>query len=285
MSDDTDYIDCFKYLPFDDGSLAVLTQGTMKYTRPMRFNDPFEVLPVYPRDPKEIRNQDTDFLDEMIARAVGSKRIPISQRLAMRQKLAHHFANLPGTADWQEQVFGDMGVCCLSRNPFNILMWSHYARLHTGFVVGFRMQRLTDKCAESDVGYKMLPLPVDYSKERPKINWSEATSEMIRKMVLTKSDDWSYEEEERVIEWSRPGEILPYDRDNTLQYVITGAKMDKESLGRLEEIVANLRETPGLAHLRLYEAQMSETKYAIEVPGLPKPKGQLNSDRLRAPIT
>ena len=91
MNDNNDYIDCFKYLPFDDGSLAVLTQGTIKYTRPMRFNDPFEVLPVYPRDPKEIRNQHTKFLDGMIARAVGNKRIPISQRLAMRQKLAHHF--------------------------------------------------------------------------------------------------------------------------------------------------------------------------------------------------
>jgi len=238
---------------------------------------------VYPRDPKEIRNQHTKFLDGMIARTVGSKRIPISQRLAMRQKLAHHYANLPGTGGWQEQVFGDMGVCSLSRNPFNILMWSHYAKFHAGFVVGFRMRRLTDKCAESDVGYKMLPLPVHYSKERPKINWSEPTSEMIRKMVLTKSKDWCYEEEERVIEWSRPGEILPYDRDNTLQCVITGAKMDKESLDRLEEIVANLRETPALAHLALYKAQMSETSYAIEVPGLPEPKQQLNSGRPRAP--
>jgi len=59
MNDNNDYIDCFKYLPFDDGSLAVLTQGTIKYTRPMRFNDPFEVLPVYLRKPLKVATHST----------------------------------------------------------------------------------------------------------------------------------------------------------------------------------------------------------------------------------
>lgn len=31
----------------------------------------------------------------------------------------------------------EIGICSLSRNPLNLLMWAHYASSHTGFVVEF----------------------------------------------------------------------------------------------------------------------------------------------------
>jgi len=35
----------YKYLPFDIGSLKIITQGTIKFTKPSEFNDPFDCDP------------------------------------------------------------------------------------------------------------------------------------------------------------------------------------------------------------------------------------------------
>lgn len=45
MFKEEDVIYLYKYLPFNEGSLCVLTEGTVKFTSPLNFNDPFDCLP------------------------------------------------------------------------------------------------------------------------------------------------------------------------------------------------------------------------------------------------
>lgn len=35
----------YKYLPFDEGSLRIITDGTIKFTQPSKLNDPFDCSP------------------------------------------------------------------------------------------------------------------------------------------------------------------------------------------------------------------------------------------------
>ena len=43
----------YKYLPFSEGSLKALTEGTMKFTCPLDFNDPFDCLSHTVEDDRE----------------------------------------------------------------------------------------------------------------------------------------------------------------------------------------------------------------------------------------
>lgn len=42
-----DNIRLYKYLPFDEGSLRIITEGTIKFTLPSEVNDPFDCAPDY----------------------------------------------------------------------------------------------------------------------------------------------------------------------------------------------------------------------------------------------
>ncbi|MES9903809.1 MAG: hypothetical protein ABW168_14180 [Sedimenticola sp.] len=35
----------YKYVPFSEGSLSIIKEGTMKFTPPTEFNDPFDCAP------------------------------------------------------------------------------------------------------------------------------------------------------------------------------------------------------------------------------------------------
>lgn len=94
-------------------------------------------------------------------------------------------------------------VGCLCTDYKNRLMWSHYADSHKGFCVEYDYNDLTEDEMAS------LPLPIVYSKERPLLPWkaaldntpeniSEATAQ-ITLGLLTKDDEWRYENEWRIL--------------------------------------------------------------------------------------
>ena len=79
------------------------------------------------------------------------------------------------------------GILSLSESYDSILMWSHYARSHEGFVIGFN--------ADSD--YFTDAIRVVYSSERAKrMSLVELTK---TEVFCTKSKAWEYEREWRVV--------------------------------------------------------------------------------------
>ena len=80
---------------------------------------------------------------------------------------------------------------CLSMSEINnnILMWSHYAQNHEGFVIGF----------DSDHEYFNYGVePVVYSDKRPFLDPTQPNQDA--SIFYTKSNDWSYEKEIRKIQ-------------------------------------------------------------------------------------
>lgn len=87
-------------------------------------------------------------------------------------------------------VSGMTGVLCLSDKWDNILMWSHYASEHRGFVIQF---------SGSDPFFDQGLQKVRYSEERPLLGnrpdgWNSGD------LFVTKSTDWEYEQEFRKTE-------------------------------------------------------------------------------------
>ncbi|RUO50043.1 DUF2971 domain-containing protein [Pseudidiomarina donghaiensis] len=88
-----------------------------------------------------------------------------------------------------------IGVLSLTEKSNNLLMWSHYARSHKGFCIGFDEndpffdQRRSDK----DEFYYLRK--VKYAKDRPTKSMMKLTG---TELFLVKSDDWYYEQEWRM---------------------------------------------------------------------------------------
>jgi len=88
-----------------------------------------------------------------------------------------------------------MGAMCLCETKDSLLMWAHYAKSHTGFVVEFHTssQFFNRQRTEKDENYHLRR--VLYRSRRPSghlINFEG------NELFLVKSDDWSYEKEWRI---------------------------------------------------------------------------------------
>ena len=90
-------------------------------------------------------------------------------------------------------------------------------------------------------------------------------------VLITRSVDWEYESESRVIDTTRPPGIYHYNRNLILHSVIAGLNMEDKDYQRLGSIIRDLKEKEGLNHLTLYKAEADEREYKVLIPNFKPP--------------
>ncbi|MDF1818121.1 MAG: DUF2971 domain-containing protein [Immundisolibacteraceae bacterium] len=258
----------YKYLPFTEGSLKTLTEGTIKFTCPLDFNDPFDCQPFY--DLEAINNLPNMRPD--LFKAAGDRRaLSPAKRLAKKNEFIARTRNSIEDGTFARGLLGSLGLVSLSRTALSIPMWSHYAQHHEGFVLEFRIPVMGISNEDSLIAFdRLLPYPVQYSKERPVIKIGVPyPDDFLEKLVLTKSTDWKYEEEERVLYKNREPGVYPYRRDEILCSVLSGSKIRKENRDQLTQIVEQIAHS-NHNDLRLYEVKNHRHTYGLEIPDHPR---------------
>ena len=84
---------------------------------------------------------------------------------------------------------GKLGILCFSRNWDNLLMWSHYGDKHAGLCMGFDIPD-----GPPGDGYD---LDVNYQPNVIQAKASDVNPELVLRMLHTKHESWSYEQEVR----------------------------------------------------------------------------------------
>lgn len=166
-------------------------------------------------------------------------------------------------------------LLCVSKTAQNPVMWAHYTDNHKGAVIGIDFNSIF-RGLNWVRGVKMER--VRYSKKRPRIDvvidtLSKAWGKAFNKTVLTKSDNWSYEQEFRTIFLD---DILKDFREQNLASLkeLDGKKtwllrlnpssikevvfgLDTEE--SLKSDIRKLKSHPELQHIKLYQATESDT--------------------------
>ncbi|WP_139708656.1 DUF2971 domain-containing protein [Aeromonas allosaccharophila] len=127
------------------------------------------------------------------------------------------------------QVMQSFGVVSLTETHRNLLMWAHYASEHTGCCIGYESNMLStkkNKIHEKEVCYSYTPQKINYDsvifddelmsglKNANKFEDSTLHN-IIKRTITTKSNDWIYEKEHRMVipvEWSDEIVIRSIDR-------------------------------------------------------------------------
>lgn len=250
----------------------------MKYTNPLDFNDPFDCYPTWDKSAVKRavagnRQKYRRGLDQRISADAGGEKLSPAKKLVRRNQYSNSAQNLIGSPEWRDQLLASVGVVSLSLNPFNILMWSHYANNHKGFLVGFKVPLFGAREDVENYSRNLVPHEVRYQTSRPVIKMGqESRMGHLERLLMTKSEDWRYEQEHRVIDVERGAGIHEYNRDEVLDVVVAGMKMRGSELQELRMAVDHLKQNPALADLSLYQAKMSDTEYAIDIPKFPVKK-------------
>ncbi|MPM31140.1 hypothetical protein SDC9_77693 [bioreactor metagenome] len=145
-------------------------------------------------------------------------------------------------------------------------MWAHYADGHTGICLewDFPYEQRIEYFSLPKGVEKQVPLilqPISYSNERPVSNIFENTkqsAEQLYRSVITKSTDWAYENEYRLIQPGYTGKA--HYEPFRLSGIIIGYKASQEQILEIGEFVKQMKFQP-----RLYKAVLNVKKFEYDI--------------------
>ena len=175
-----------------------------------------------------------------------------------------------------------IGILSLTEKPDHPLMWSHYANNHAGLVIEFD-EGHEFFAEQKEISPKVSGLhKVIYSRERPTFETlldtdlmeggEEKQAEWLEKMFFTKSKEWEYEQEWRMIKpLKKADRIIELAEGNvhlfalppvSITGLILGEKMRSETRASIINTVAK---DDGYSHLTISEAVSDNTAYAMKI--------------------
>lgn len=236
----------YKYQSFTVQTLENLKKMQLWFSKPDRFNDPFDPVAPYP---SKIDESGIQKLYEWIYKSAPDKSNFASMYLT-DGKPNDSFKNRAMETLKKVLVetgkLNTIGICCFSEINNDILMWAHYANGHRGFCLEFDARAFPIISAKQVV----------YSKVFPLFNFVEIIDEAkpTYRLILTKSEHWNYEKEWRVIIDNGDSGII-YDKQ-----VLTGIYFGSAMPDLHKEILGNILSG---SNTKIYEMKISSTEYKV----------------------
>ena len=262
----------FKYMPATTAR-AVLATRSLRWSSPLLFNDPFDVprklsFGITPQQLVEASTRyiaqliqhpptDTKHLSaklQLIVEAAKKGNAPEVQKLLLAG-LEEGTPNPTSTSEsmdelrvmWSNSV-PDLRILCLTESPAHTAMWYHYAHRYAGVVIEFRCNEHTDSPW-------LFARPVDYPEGKPAVYTAEGWAELlvldtnvaVRRLLdiamYTKSRDWAYENEWRIVTFKRPNDYghftdYPFHADDLAAIYLGPLMSDDDKREVLKLLVA-----------------------------------------------
>ena len=263
----------YKYFP--PKRIDTLENNKLCFSTAHKFNDPFELKPYV----KAICT--TEYLEELHTEKSSAALAKAYKELPRAQRKAFSFKKFEKMYDSYEVVneaskrmaaltpmaansalstlANNTGILCLTKQPDNLLMWSHYAESHQGFVIEFDEESCFFNQKRSDNDEFGHLREVIYQQARPSIVLSNTHAS---ELLLTKGLIWAPEEEWRML-WPRsndPGESYLLDfPSSAVKSVILGCNMTKNNKEKIFGIINSEK----YAHAECIEYKLCEKEYKL----------------------
>lgn len=230
---------------------AMVLRGEIYFAAPTSFNDPFDLRPTLSVEAAAEQQRGH-------AVKLSRKRYP-DRSEAEHEQFAddllndvYHPDHIEGVRRFMEEgivrTLSKVGLFCVSESRDNLLMWAHYANEHKGVCLVF--DGLHEQMAEAQkVQYSDLRIPVNLITDHP--------DTMVDKALLTKSSQWKYEEEWRLIDHIGGTGVKAF-HPNVITGVIIGARAPDPVVSTVRSW-AKRRTEP----LEILRARISETEFKL----------------------
>lgn len=271
----------YKY--FSPERADVFENTLIRFAPLSAFNDPFEGRPFISgiAPPEKLEAKIDELLPEEINRSYDELTLENPElRVFSREQIFELFLKFkkplldqvmandgPKVLDLvrsiPDRLDRELGALCLTESWNHILMWAHYTSSHTGFVAEFDTKNRFFNDRRSDKDEFRHLRKVIYQQSRPTCAFTEFDGP---EFFLIKSEDWSYENEWRLIKsLSDANEIrgsihLFSFPPQAVRSITLGIRSDP----KLEVFFKSLRKTHhGYEGLRLFRAVADEKQFLI----------------------
>jgi hypothetical protein len=264
----------YKYRPLigvseshiNENTLRLLENGELFFSKPSQFNDPFDSRIDYDTSANETELR--AFFSKLSMQHGNSLDIDFIIDQINTGKI--------NKADFvkKDDLSDSNNIFCLSKDEKSILMWSHYAKDHTGICIGFKVHK---SCNSMNIKIKSgyaIPIPsfdsnllpvsyINYSTDKPKPynHFIHEQKELIRHFI-TKSKLWEYEQEVRIILHEKQILSNPICLEAIeIGEIIFGLKTPPILIEKVKQIVKNYPDNG--SHIKLCRCVEIKGQYAI----------------------
>jgi hypothetical protein len=148
------------------------------------------------------------------------------------------------------------GVLSLTERCDNLLMWGHYASSDTGICLEFAA---FDVVTSFEKGFFGRAQPVVYSDKRRVFDPNAAEDDNVRLAIRSKSCDWAYELEWRIIEQHLSKITFPF-LPELLTGVIFGCRISESDNNQIRTWA-----TEGNPDVKFYRAELNEQEWKVDI--------------------
>ncbi len=249
----------YKYASLQGNRLAwareIIVDRMVYFANPTTYNDPFECRFLFAMNGTDAQWDRFLRRPEVAAEnglAAGVE--PTPEQMAQWKRTA--LASAPRLGEeFRQKMQKDVGVLCLSEQPDETLLWSHYADSHRGVSFGFSV-------ADDPLFAKEIA-KVTYQTGFPIYDYFNPPVDVERITFHTKSSRWSYEAEWRVIriDTNAGGQGRYQFAPAALRDVIVGSEISSSDRKKIEKYLAVASGPP----IALWIAERVQTQYALTI--------------------
>lgn len=271
----------YKY--FSPSRASFLKERLIRFTQPNMFNDPFDCLPAITGYTEQMAKQQADKVaNDMVFDLALEDFSNLDPRTTLdsinfsnAQVRKEYASDPPGVglrfaACLLNRMSKQIGILCLCANHRNILMWSHYAQNHEGFVVGFESEHDFFGHRNNEPEEIGELRRIKYGTKRPSIHVDAINDidALTPDFLFSKSQDWNYEQEWRIIRFLncadkiREKDIYLFKVPPTaIRQIIFGSKASDS----LKETLLDAAKNQELAHIEFLKAAISRDKFEMDI--------------------
>ncbi len=234
----------FRYRPINQYFDDILFKNELWFSKGTEFNDPFDCN-------IEVENSNSvDDIKKYISSKMPNGTAPDVIELLVNYASSdkdrfHQLVN-----DNVRKVLERRGIVCFSRVNDNVLLWSHYSDYHKGCVLTFDVL--------NDPGFFIFPLNVIYQADYPDYNHIADSSDPVTPLIRTKSCDWKYEDEVRVVKNSTGPHSF---KKESLVEIIFGWRTPNTEIARIQKLAKD----NGYNHLVFKQARLRKRQFGLEI--------------------
>jgi len=255
----------YKYRSLNSsGTLSLLLRNEIFLASPDRLNDPFDCR-IYVRFEDCTENEILSMFSnqaKMMNPNIDNERADELARQQFRDNnhksdfFINHMRGL-----FYESLNSKFGMASFSTIRNNVLMWSHYADSHKGICIGLDTDQLALWMEQKHhEGVEIRPVEVKYSTKMPYLNpCKHPDAEIIYKSITSKSSNWRYEKEFRIIGYGIPNQAFELPQGCIVD-VTMGALIPKSDEENLKSIVRGRKDK-----IKLYRSFMNNNGYGLKI--------------------
>ncbi len=204
----------YKYAKFETGINDILINGSLKFSNPIEFNDPFDC-----NENLIILNHNMHLVESVLKTSTYKKLSRVEKRKIKRDIFVKRFYR-----NELKKERNRFKLSCFSTKNDEVLMWSHYADMHRGICIGFNFPHKYDE--------KFILCPIKYLKSIVPLDGSSDLITTLLYWQTTKSIRWKYEDEIRAITKSMSNELIEfrhYDK-KFVREIVFGCKVSPQKI-------------------------------------------------------